>query len=132
MANSEIKMTMSLATAGVTGALGKMKTGISDFSSAAVEKLGNVAKYATGALVAGFTAAAKGALSYAKETRNLAEISSASVEEFQKMAIAAETVGISNTKLADIFKDVNDKVGDFLQAGSGPMVDFFENISFIS
>ena len=129
MANSEIKMTMSLATAGVTGALGKMKTGISDFSSAAVEKLGNVAKYATGALVAGFTAAAKGALSYAKETRNLAEISSASVEEFQKMAIAAETVGISNTKLADIFKDVNDKVGDFLQAGSGPMVDFFENIA---
>ena len=31
--------------------------------------------------------------------------------------------------MADILKDVNDRVGDFLQTGGGPMADFFENIA---
>jgi hypothetical protein len=38
-------------------------------------------------------------------------------------------VGIEQEKLADILKDVNDRVGDFLQTGGGPMADFFENIA---
>ena len=129
MALSEIKMTMSLATAGVTTALDKAKTGVAGFTTSALEKLNSVAKLASGALVAGFTVAAKGALSYGKELENLAQISNTSVEDFQYFAAGAKTVGIENEKLADIFKDVNDKIGDFLQAGSGPMVDFFENIA---
>ena len=129
MALSEIKMTMSLATAGVTTALDKAKTGVAGFTTSALEKLNSVAKLASGALVAGFTVAAKGALSYGKELENLAQVSNTSVEDFQYFAAGARTVGIENEKLADIFKDVNDKIGDFLQAGSGPMVDFFENIA---
>jgi hypothetical protein len=39
------------------------------------------------------------------------------------------TVGIEQEKLADILKDVNDRVGDFLQTGGGPMKDFFEQIA---
>jgi len=32
-------------------------------------------------------------------------------------------------KVADIIKDVNDKIGDFIATGAGPMADFFENIA---
>lgn len=45
------------------------------------------------------------------------------------MAAATSTVGIEQDKLADILKDVNDRVGDFLSTGGGPMADFFENIA---
>ncbi|WP_373452468.1 phage tail tape measure protein [Pseudomonas aeruginosa] len=38
-------------------------------------------------------------------------------------------VGIEQEKLADIFKDVNDKVGDFLNTGGGALADFFENVA---
>ena len=31
--------------------------------------------------------------------------------------------------MADILKDVNDKFGDFVQTGAGPLADFFENIA---
>lgn len=59
----------------------------------------------------------------------LAELSGATAEEFQSWAFAAKSVGIEQDKLGDIFKDVQDKVGDFLQSGGGAMADFFENIA---
>jgi lambda family phage tail tape measure protein len=51
-----------------------------------------------------------------------------SAEAFQRQAFAAKTVGIEQDKYADIIKDVNDKVGDFLTTGAGPMADFFDTI----
>lgn len=59
----------------------------------------------------------------------LAQLSGASAEEFQGWAFAAKSVGIEQDKLGDIFKDVQDKVGDFLQTGGGTLADFFENIA---
>ena len=56
-------------------------------------------------------------------------MANASPEVFQRWAAASATVGIEQEKLADILKDVNDRVGDFLQTGGGPMADFFENIA---
>jgi len=47
------------------------------------------------------------------------------VESFQRLAIGANRLGISNEKLADIFKDVNDRVGDFIHTGAGPLAGFF-------
>ena len=129
MATSEIKMTMSLATAAVTTALGKLKTGIANFSTAAMDKLNQLVKVVSVGLVAGFVASARAALEYGKEMQNLADISNMGFEAFQKMAAAAKTVGIEQDKLADIYKDFNDKVGDFLETGGGPMIDFFENIA---
>ena len=62
------------------------------------------------------------------ELNKLAFISNTSVSNFQALATAASMVGVEQDKLADIFKDVNDRVGDFLSTGGGPMADFFEQI----
>lgn len=63
------------------------------------------------------------------EIAKLSQISNASVAEFQAMAAGANTVGISQEKLADQFKDFNEKVGEFQQTGGGGMKDFFEQIA---
>ena len=63
------------------------------------------------------------------ELTTLAQVSNTSVEEFQKVALAARSVGIEQDKMADILKDVNDRIGDFIETGGGPMADFFENIA---
>lgn len=65
----------------------------------------------------------------ARELQNLARLSGISVEEFQRLAFAARSFGVEQDKLADILKDTQDKIGDFLIAGAGPMVDFFEKIA---
>ena len=65
----------------------------------------------------------------AREIKNLSMISGVSAERFQKLAAGARTVGIEQDKLADIFKDSKDKVGDFLSTGGGPLADFFENVA---
>ena len=61
--------------------------------------------------------------------RRQAAVANAGATEFQRFAAGARTVGIEQDKLADILKDVNDRVGDFLSTGGGPMADFFENIA---
>ena len=129
MAKSEIKMKMSLDSSGVKAGLLKAKTSIANFAKEANQKLGSVAKFAAGGLVAGFAAASRSALEYGKEVKSLAQVSNASLEEFQKLAVGAKTVGVEHDKLADIFKDMNDRVGDFVHTGGGPMADFFEKIA---
>lgn len=92
---------------------------------------------AAGKMLAGaFTAATTAAavlvgktINAADEIGRLAQLSNTSVESFQKMAFGAQAVGIQQDKLADIFKDTQDKVGDFLQTGGGALADFFENIA---
>lgn len=58
-----------------------------------------------------------------------AQVANTGFEEFQRLTYAARSVGIESDKLADIYKDVNDRVGDFIQTGGGPMADFFEKIA---
>lgn len=89
-----------------------------------------------GSAMAGAAAVAAGAaaimvksgIDNAAEVGRLAQLAGETNREFQRQAAGARTVGIENDKLADIFKDVGDKVGDFLQTGAGPLQDFFENI----
>lgn len=59
----------------------------------------------------------------------LATLSGTSSESFQRMAAGANVVGISHEKLADILKDVQDKIGDYVQTGGGALKDFFDNIA---
>jgi hypothetical protein len=65
----------------------------------------------------------------AEEVQNFAKIAGASNSEFQKMAVGANSVGISTEKLADQFKDFREKFGEYLDTGGGGMKDFFENIA---
>lgn len=63
------------------------------------------------------------------EIMRMAQLSNTTAEQFQRLAAGAALVGVQNDKLSDIFKDVQDKVGDFMQTGGGPLADFFEKIA---
>ena len=65
----------------------------------------------------------------AEEIQRFSNIAGASTSEFQKIALGASTVGISQEKLADQFKDFREKFGEYLDTGGGGMKDFFENIA---
>lgn len=69
------------------------------------------------------------AIKSATEVAKLATVANVSTTDFQKLAAGAKMVGVEQDKLSDILKDVNDKVGDFLNTGGGEMKDFFEQIA---
>ncbi|MDY7025202.1 MAG: hypothetical protein SVC26_02540 [Pseudomonadota bacterium] len=78
---------------------------------------------------AALVVATKRTLDYSREMQNLAAISGATAQALQRDSYAVATANMSQEKYADILKDTNDKIGDFLQTGAGPMKDFFENIA---
>jgi hypothetical protein len=80
-------------------------------------------------VIAGMVAATRQLGVMANEVDRFAKLSGTTAREFQAMEFAVKSVGMQGDKLADILKDVQDKVGDFLQTGAGPMADFFENIA---
>ncbi|NRQ11610.1 phage tail tape measure C-terminal domain-containing protein [Aliiroseovarius sp. xm-v-208] len=81
------------------------------------------------ALAGAVVAMTRSTVAAANEIDQLSQVANAAPEVFQRWSAASATVGIEQEKLADILKDVNDRVGDFLQTGGGPMADFFENIA---
>lgn len=98
-----------------------------DLLGSAAGKLGLT--LSAGALATGMIASIKNAIDTGAAIHNLAMIAGTGTTEFQKFAIAAKTVGIEQDKLADILKDVNDKFGDYMATGAGPLADFFDNIA---
>ncbi|MDY1146675.1 phage tail tape measure protein [Pseudomonas aeruginosa] len=92
-------------------------------------KVGAAISAATAAGITALAALTVSTVRNANEIANLASVANASTTEFQKYAAGAKLVGIEQEKLADIFKDVNDKVGDFLNTGGGALADFFENVA---
>lgn len=64
----------------------------------------------------------------AGEIVKLARISNTGVVAMQKLAIAARSVGVEQDTLGDIYKDTQDKIGDFLTTGGGAMADFFDSL----
>ncbi|MFU3016151.1 phage tail tape measure protein [Pseudomonas aeruginosa] len=92
-------------------------------------KVGAAIGAATAAGITALAALTVSTVRNANEIANLASAANASTTEFQKYAAGAKLVGIEQEKLADIFKDVNDKVGDFLNTGGGALADFFENVA---
>lgn len=112
----------------VQGSLKRLGTDLTTLQSLAGKAL-SFAGIGGAVSVAGLVAAATNLSQVSKEVTILAQVSNVGVEEFQKLASGGRTVGIEQEKLADIFKDVQDKVGDFLETGAGPLADFFENIA---
>lgn len=141
MASSEIgSLFVSLGldsavfTAGVKkvqGATAKLQKGLESFgnrANAVGQKLSVVSAGMAALGAAGF-AMVKGAADAGVMIERQAQAANAGAREFQLMAAGARSVGIENDKLADILKDVNDRVGEFVQTGGGPMKDFFENVA---
>jgi len=66
--------------------------------------------------------------SFRSELVRLADLSNTSVPEFQKISSAFKTLNVDMDKTADILKDVNDKVGDFVLTGGGEFKTIFEKV----
>ena len=81
------------------------------------------------AAVAAFSAMIVSSSREAKEMESLARLAKTGADEFRGYAYATETVGIAADKLADISKDVQDKLGDFIATGGGEFKDFFEKVA---
>lgn len=123
MARSSIQTDLSLDTTKFQRGLARSQKGVTNFANNAVKR------FAALAGAAGMGALANSSVGIAKEIDNLSKLTGESVEDFQRSAHAAQMQGVSMEKFADIMKDVQDKVGDFLQTGAGPMADFFEQIA---
>ncbi|QHD50062.1 hypothetical protein [Vreelandella aquamarina] len=82
-----------------------------------------------GASAGVFTAIARNAAQSAAEIDNLSRLANTNAQDFQRLAFASSAYGVEQEKLADILKDTNDRVGDFLSTGGGEMKDFFEQIA---
>lgn len=83
----------------------------------------------TAAAVTGMAALVASTAEGAREVQNLSRLAGSSPQDFQKFTYAAKRFGVEQDKVSDILKDTNDRIGDFIQTGGGPMADFFENIA---
>lgn len=94
-----------------------------------VNTYGAMAVASAAAVGAGVLAMANEYANAARELQTFASISNTTTQEFQRMAVGAETMGINSEKLSDQLKDFNEKLGEFITIGSGGAVDFFEQIA---
>ncbi|QEY73219.1 hypothetical protein [Pseudomonas denitrificans (nom. rej.)] len=114
---------------------GKNNTGQTfDQVDGRLKGLSTLAKSAGAAIAASLSVGvfanwAKNTAAAATEMARFAQLSGSSVEDFQAWGFAAKRVGLEQDKLGDIFKDVQDKVGDFLQTGGGELKDFFTSVA---
>ncbi|MCO5794026.1 MAG: hypothetical protein HEQ21_14485 [Blastomonas sp.] len=109
---------MAKSLQGVADKMAKIGKGITIGISAPLAAMG-------GAILS----SAKDIAASVPELEKLSKLANVSSQDFQRLAFAAKSVGFESGKLGDIYKDVNDKVGDFMATGGGEMKDFFENIA---
>lgn len=127
--DKQFSQAMDRANRKVAGFAKKSQTNLNK-TSRSFKTLGDAAKRVAPLLATALgVRAAQNAANMAVQVGRLASISGTTVTEFQRFAAAARTVGIEQEKASDILKDMNDRVGDFLSTGGGPMKDFFEQVA---
>ncbi|HHF3110249.1 TPA: hypothetical protein ACPJ1P_004782, partial [Vibrio diabolicus] len=82
-----------------------------------------------GAAVAASTYMVRQSAQQAREIERQATVAQVSVQRIQELSYASEQYSIAGDKMADILKDVNDKLGDYAATGGGEFKDFFEQIA---
>lgn len=127
----EISVVIGADTRPLEAGMGRARSeldSIKRFASTAATSIAQVGAAATAAATAvvGLT---RVAAQNARELENMARISNTTTQEFQRLAFGARTVGVEQQTLADIFRDTQDRIGDFLQTGGGELADFFDNIA---
>ena len=105
----------------VQSGMGKARGSVNDFGTAAA-----AAGAAAAAALAGVIAST---LETVEVLNRLAGQTGMATEELQYYAAGAKMLGVDQQELGDVFKDVQDKIGDFLDTGAGGMVDFFEQVA---
>jgi len=110
----------------------KLKQSLSTSTQSITRFAATASKALAGIAAAGATGIGAMVLSTSKAAReieNLSRVANTNTTDFQRYAAAFKTVGFEVDKTADVFKDMSDRVGDFIQTGGGPLADFFENIA---
>lgn len=109
----------------------KMK-GLGRTADGAVKTLTKLTKVAAAVAVA-ITAAAtataamiKSSADARRETEQLARLVKVSADEFNALAFATKQYGVSAEQIADISKDIADRVGEFTAAGTGTFQDYVD------
>lgn len=123
-----LRVNLGIDTAQFSDGLGVSQKRLDAFAKKAVigvTAVGAAATAAAGVLAVGV----KKTVDEFNELSRAADVANASVTEFGRLSYAVKSVGIESEKLADIYKDVNDRIGDFWATGGGPMLDFFEQIA---
>lgn len=82
-----------------------------------------------GSLTAAATILIKQTAEQAREIERMSNVAQISSERIQALGYASEQYNISGDKMADILKDTNDKLGDFVANGGGEFKDFFDNVA---
>ncbi|WP_438454527.1 hypothetical protein [Vibrio alginolyticus] len=100
------------------------------------KEFGSATLKVTGMITAGFGAAVtastylvRQSAQQAREIERMATVAQVSVEQIQSLSYASEQYSIAGDKMADILKDVNDKLGDYAATGGGEFKDFFEQVA---
>lgn len=88
-----------------------------------------VATAAVGALSATVGVLVKDQMELVSALGRTAQLANTTAVEIQKYTFAAKAMGVEQDKLGDIFKDTQDKIGDFLTTEGGELKDFFDNIA---
>lgn len=103
---------------------------LGDLGSSALSAVGNMTLLSGGVIgiATAFIGLAANIDSLKSQLVILADLSGTSVQEFQKLSTAFKTVNVDADKTADILKDVNDKVGDFILTGGGEFKDIFDKV----
>lgn len=111
------------------GGAGKASASLGNQAKAAAKSISTMALAAASAASAAGIALVKSQIDLSNELRIQSQLSNATTTEFQRLAVAAGTVGINQEKLSDQLKDFNEKLGEFQQSGGGGMLDFFEQVA---
>lgn len=96
------------------------------------EQMQRIGRRLTAGLTAPVAAAGVASVAAARqlgELSNQARVAGVGVQRFKELSLASARFGVQQDKLADVLKDTNDKFGDYLQTGGGPLADFFEKIA---
>lgn len=78
---------------------------------------------------AGLSASVTSLASTGRELEQMALKAGVSVEKMQELAYATEQYNVTGDQLADMLKDVQDKLGDFSATSGGEFKDWMENIA---
>jgi hypothetical protein len=142
MATEELIVKLDAKTAKLDAKLKKSTDGLEKLENKTNRADGGLKKLGGGAKIAGAailkTAVAAAALAGAvsamvissangrRELELLAKQAKTSAQDFQALSFATSRYGINAEQIADISKDIADKVGEFSAAGSGAFQDYID------